>query len=59
MGRREEGWRGPRLWSLLLGLMWKLSSDLCDFTHAMRRGLDLSLSARQLSGVCAPLFSHS
>ena len=51
-GRRrggEEGEKrgvggGVRLWPLLLGLMWKLSTDLCDFTPALSRGPALPLT---------------
>lgn len=44
-GGRERSGRGMRLWPLLLGLMWKLSTDLCDFTPVLWRGPALPLTA--------------
>lgn len=41
-GKRVEG--GMRLWPLLQGLMWKLSTDLCDFTLVLQRGPALPLT---------------
>lgn len=40
-----------RLWPLLLGLMWKLSCDLCDFTVAMQREALTCLYLRVSCGV--------
>lgn len=40
-----------RLWPLLLGLMWKPSCDLCDFTVAMQREALTCLYLRVRCGV--------
>lgn len=60
VGRREEGGEHEReqeggkrvgrrggLWPLLQGLMWKLSTDLCDFTLVLQRGPALPLTVLQ------------
>lgn len=46
-GKRVKGWGGMRLWPLLQGLMWKLSTDLCDFTLVLQRGPALPLTVLQ------------
>lgn len=49
-GGREKGVWGVvelRLWPLLQGLMWKLSTDLCDFTLVLLRGPALPLTVLQ------------
>lgn len=47
-GKRVKGWGGGvRLWPLLQGLMWKLSTDLCDFTLMLQRGPALPLTVLQ------------
>lgn len=48
-GKGCEGGGGVelRLWPLLQGLMWKLSTALCDFTLMLLRGPALPLTVLQ------------